>query len=334
MAAAFPPERCVAMIREAARRPDLDVEILATNAFAFSAQVASRLRDGRVILVGDAAHRMTPRGGRGMNTAIADAYDLGWKLAWTVRGVATEPCRQLRGGARAGRSAQRRDVDGARRWGGTADGLVEDLGAVVRSAVIVDDGSSERHRRLVPTGRMCPMPDPVRERRTRGFRSGRSASRRSTCSGGSWCSWSPATVAPGGRRRPRSPSPAGCRAGPERRPLVARRRRDVRRDLWPGRRRRRAGPAGRRRGVAQSVRAGRPRRALAAAVAIATGRGSDADRDVLGSVASAAGAARRQRDARQDLDLAAGRPGLSRVGVRVGRAPPVRSPRPRPAPGR
>ena len=76
VAAMFPPERCVALIREVTGRPELEVELLATAAFAFSAQVAERWRDGRVFLVGDAAHRMTPRGGRGMNTAIADAFDL------------------------------------------------------------------------------------------------------------------------------------------------------------------------------------------------------------------------------------------------------------------
>lgn len=89
--AAFPPERCIELVREAAARPDLEVEIVATNAFAFSAQVAARMRVGRVFLVGDSAHRMTPRGGRGMNTAIADAFDLAWKLAWVCRGIAGVP---------------------------------------------------------------------------------------------------------------------------------------------------------------------------------------------------------------------------------------------------
>jgi hypothetical protein len=79
VAAMFSLERCVALIREVTGRPELEVELLATAAFAFSAQVAERWRDGRVFLVGDAAHRMTPRGGRGMNTAIADAFDLSWK---------------------------------------------------------------------------------------------------------------------------------------------------------------------------------------------------------------------------------------------------------------
>jgi hypothetical protein len=59
------------------------------SAFSFAAQIAQRYRYGRVFLVGDAAHRMTPRGGTGMNTAIQDAYDLGWRLAWVLRGWAS-----------------------------------------------------------------------------------------------------------------------------------------------------------------------------------------------------------------------------------------------------
>jgi putative polyketide hydroxylase len=31
---------------------------------------------------------MTPRGGMGMNTAVAEGHDLGWKLAWVLRGWA------------------------------------------------------------------------------------------------------------------------------------------------------------------------------------------------------------------------------------------------------
>jgi 2-polyprenyl-6-methoxyphenol hydroxylase-like FAD-dependent oxidoreductase len=158
LAAAFPPEGCVALIREAARRPDLDIEVLASNAFAFSAQTAARLREGRVLLVGDAAHRMTPRGGRGMNTAIADAYDLGWKLAWTVRGLATDALVDSHAVERG--PIGRRNValsmapDGG---GGSADGLIEDLGSVVASEVIVDDGPRtfvpDSGDRYVPDGR-------------------------------------------------------------------------------------------------------------------------------------------------------------------------------------
>jgi len=49
---------------------------------------ASRYRDGRVLLAGDAAHVHSPVGGLGMNTGIQDAANLGWKLAATVAGQA------------------------------------------------------------------------------------------------------------------------------------------------------------------------------------------------------------------------------------------------------
>jgi hypothetical protein len=47
---------------------------------------ARRHRAGRVLLAGDAAHQMFPTGGYGMNTGVADAVDLGWKLAALVNG--------------------------------------------------------------------------------------------------------------------------------------------------------------------------------------------------------------------------------------------------------
>ncbi|MFO1302168.1 MAG: FAD-dependent monooxygenase [Burkholderiales bacterium] len=43
--------------------------------------VADTFRVKNVFLVGDAAHLFCPSGGIGMNTAIGDAFDLGWKLA-------------------------------------------------------------------------------------------------------------------------------------------------------------------------------------------------------------------------------------------------------------
>ncbi len=49
--------------------------------------VADRFMDGRVFLAGDAAHAHPPNGGLGMNTGIQDAFDLGWKLAATLRGL-------------------------------------------------------------------------------------------------------------------------------------------------------------------------------------------------------------------------------------------------------
>ena len=58
--------------------------------FRISMRLAARYRDGRVFLAGDAAHIHPPTGGQGMNTGIQDAYNLAWKLALVVRGVAGE----------------------------------------------------------------------------------------------------------------------------------------------------------------------------------------------------------------------------------------------------
>jgi 2-polyprenyl-6-methoxyphenol hydroxylase-like FAD-dependent oxidoreductase len=73
----------------AAGIPDLQVEIDGVNEFTFAAQIAERYQIELGFLIGDAAHRMTPRGGTGMNTAIHDAFDIGWKLAWVLRGWAS-----------------------------------------------------------------------------------------------------------------------------------------------------------------------------------------------------------------------------------------------------
>ncbi|MFJ8056802.1 FAD-dependent monooxygenase [Streptomyces sp. NPDC096142] len=51
-------------------------------------RMVDRLRVGRVLLAGDAAHIHPIAGGLGMNTGIQDAYNLGWKLALTTAGRA------------------------------------------------------------------------------------------------------------------------------------------------------------------------------------------------------------------------------------------------------
>jgi 2-polyprenyl-6-methoxyphenol hydroxylase-like FAD-dependent oxidoreductase len=51
-------------------------------------RVADRFRRGRAFLLGDSAHIHSPVGAQGMNTGIADAANLAWKLAAVLQGRA------------------------------------------------------------------------------------------------------------------------------------------------------------------------------------------------------------------------------------------------------
>jgi 2-polyprenyl-6-methoxyphenol hydroxylase-like FAD-dependent oxidoreductase len=46
-------------------------------------------RQPRVFIAGDACHTHSPKAGQGMNVSIADAFNLGWKLAAVLRGTST-----------------------------------------------------------------------------------------------------------------------------------------------------------------------------------------------------------------------------------------------------
>lgn len=51
-------------------------------------RIAEHYRDGRVLLLGDAAHVHSPMGGPGLNLGLQDTMNLGWKLAAEVNGKA------------------------------------------------------------------------------------------------------------------------------------------------------------------------------------------------------------------------------------------------------
>jgi hypothetical protein len=131
-------------IRAATGVPDLRPRIERLGRFSFAAQVAERFRSGRVFLVGDAAHRVTPRGGTGMNTAVRSAFDLGWKLGWVLSGW-SGPALLDSYEAECGPVAVRNVARSARRDGSRrelADGIAEDLGGRVAHYWIGDGVST------------------------------------------------------------------------------------------------------------------------------------------------------------------------------------------------
>src|SRR5207248_877085 len=58
--------------------------------FGDAQRLAETYRKGRILLAGDAAHIHPPATANGVNVAIEDAFNLGWKLAAAVRGTAPE----------------------------------------------------------------------------------------------------------------------------------------------------------------------------------------------------------------------------------------------------
>lgn len=122
-------DRCLELIRTASGVPDLEPEILSVMPFTMGGHVADSFGGGRAFLVGDAAHRTTPVGGTGMNTAIHAAQNLGWRLGLVLGGWAGESL--LDGYEHERRPVGIRNVTRSLRMGPPAPGedpLAADLG--------------------------------------------------------------------------------------------------------------------------------------------------------------------------------------------------------------
>ena len=69
---------------------DREFELVWVGPYAYRTQMLENMRYGRVFFLGDAAHVMSPFGGRGGNSGIQDAENLAWKLALVLNGDAPE----------------------------------------------------------------------------------------------------------------------------------------------------------------------------------------------------------------------------------------------------
>jgi 2-polyprenyl-6-methoxyphenol hydroxylase-like FAD-dependent oxidoreductase len=69
---------------------EVPYELLWVTGYRFSQRVADAFRAGRVLLAGDAAHVMSPFGARGLNSGVADAENLAWKLALAIHAPAPD----------------------------------------------------------------------------------------------------------------------------------------------------------------------------------------------------------------------------------------------------
>ncbi|GGG61483.1 2,4-dichlorophenol 6-monooxygenase [Kocuria dechangensis] len=76
------------IVRNLIGDPTLEIEVESFSLWTVNEMYATRNMADRVFCVGDAVHRHPPSNGLGSNTSIGDSYNLAWKLAHVLKGLA------------------------------------------------------------------------------------------------------------------------------------------------------------------------------------------------------------------------------------------------------
>ncbi|WP_426437051.1 FAD-dependent monooxygenase [Bradyrhizobium genosp. P] len=82
------PEAIVPKIKVLIGDPTVDIDIVRTSIWYVNQAYVTQYSRGRVLCGGDAVHRHPPSSGLGNNTCVQDGHNLGWKLAYAVKGWA------------------------------------------------------------------------------------------------------------------------------------------------------------------------------------------------------------------------------------------------------
>jgi putative polyketide hydroxylase len=179
----FSAERFVEIIRTMSGLPDEPVEVLSLSPWVMSPKLTKKFRAGRILFTGDAAARLSPAGGLGLNTGLQSAHNLAWKLAAVVRGEAGEALLDTYESERLGAAARTlentnqnafeifdiikaamkeewasvRDQIAHSRRGGA--GLGQDLGVAYASGAFLEDGTAAPEV-SDPVNEYCPVARP------------------------------------------------------------------------------------------------------------------------------------------------------------------------------
>ncbi|MEU0239988.1 FAD-dependent monooxygenase [Nocardiopsis sp. NPDC006198] len=92
---------------------DTPYEIVWHSVYRFHTRVVERMREGRVLLLGDNAHLVAPFGARGLNSGVQDAENAAWKLAYVLAGWAGEDLLESYHAERHAAARENAEVTGA-----------------------------------------------------------------------------------------------------------------------------------------------------------------------------------------------------------------------------
>ncbi|ANY05824.1 FAD-dependent monooxygenase [Pseudonocardia sp. HH130630-07] len=130
---------------------DVGHELVWSSVYRFHSRLADRMRRGRVLLAGDAAHLLSPFGARGLNSGVADAENAAWKIALVAGGHASEALLESYHDERHAAARENLAVTTA-----TMDFLLppDDAAARTRHEILTRAAADPAARALVDSGRL------------------------------------------------------------------------------------------------------------------------------------------------------------------------------------
>lgn len=147
-------EKAIEIVRNLVGDDTLPVTIRSVSLWGNNKMYATQYTSGRVFIAGDAAHRHPPSNGLGSNTSVGDAYNLAWKLAYVLKGLAGDGLL---------RTYDQERVPVGRQIVLRANKSIEEFGAIL-AALGVDESQTAAQMRAAIDSRCEDSPEGARKR--------------------------------------------------------------------------------------------------------------------------------------------------------------------------